>query len=67
MIFLESQILIRREIHRNRDWVLLPEYPGELSDGTNPPLRRGNVVDDGDGDHGVEAFIPVRQAQVVTH
>ena len=43
-----------------------PEDPCQLSDGSDPPLRGGNVVDHGDGQNCIKSFILVRQSHVIT-
>jgi len=43
----------------------IPEYPGEFPDGPHPALGGGDVMDDGNGEDGVEALVPVGQGQVV--
>jgi hypothetical protein len=43
----------------------IPENPCQLPDGPDPALCGGDVVDDGDGEDGVEALVSVGQRQVV--
>ena len=43
-----------------------PEDPGQLPQGPHPPLRGGDVVDDGDGEDRVKAVIFVRKRHVIT-
>ena len=43
-----------------------PERPGDLPDGPDPPLDGGDVVDHGDGQHGVQAVVAEWKAQVIT-
>lgn len=42
-------------------------YPRQLLNGLDAPLDRGKVVDNRDGDDGIEAVATIREAQIIAH
>ena len=42
------------------------QHAGQLPERARAPLHRGDVVDHGDGQHGVQALVAERKVQVIT-
>ena len=58
-------MLLFHSPHVNHDLPAGPADPRQLSQRVRPPLRRGKMVDDRDGDDGVEAVVAIRQTDVI--